>query len=84
MVAEDYRILLMLGDNLGDFTDDYKGSPAERQAVYEAHAGKWGREWIALPNPGYGSWESAPFGHDYSLTEDEKRALKRDALQPWP
>jgi acid phosphatase len=84
MVAEDYRILLMLGDNLGDFTDDYKGSPAERQAVYEANAGKWGREWIALPNPGYGSWESAPFGHDYSLTEDEKRALKRDALQPWP
>jgi 5'-nucleotidase (lipoprotein e(P4) family) len=84
VVAKDYRILLMLGDNLGDFTDAYKGSPAERQAVYEANDGKWGREWIALPNPGYGSWETAPFGHDRSLPSDEKRALKRESLQPWP
>ena len=84
VVAKDYRILLMLGDNLGDFTDSYKGSPAERQAVYEANADKWGREWIALPNPGYGSWESAPFGHDYSLPEDERVQMKRDQLQPWP
>ena len=84
VVAKDYRILLMLGDNLGDFTDSYKGSPAERQAVYEANADKWGREWIALPNPGYGSWESAPFEHDYSLPEDERVQMKRDQLQPWP
>lgn len=84
VVAADYRVLLMLGDNLGDFTDSYKGSPAERQAVYEANQDKWGREWIALPNPGYGSWESAPFGHDYSHTPDERREMKREALQPWP
>lgn len=83
VVAKDYRILLMIGDNLGDFTDAYKGTPEERQAVYEANAGKWGREWIALPNPGYGSWESAPFGHDHRLSADEKRERKRDALEAW-
>lgn len=84
VVAKDYRILLMIGDNLGDFTDAYKTSPADRQAVYEANAEKWGREWIALPNPGYGSWESAPFDHDYSHSVEERRQLKREQLQPWP
>ena len=84
VVAEEYRILLMIGDNLGDFTDDYKTSPADRQAVYEANADKWGREWIALPNPGYGSWESAPFDHDYSHSVEDRRQLKREQLQPWP
>ena len=84
VVAKDYRILLMIGDNLGDFTDDYKTSPADRQAVYDANADKWGREWIALPNPGYGSWESAPFDHDYSHSVEDRRQLKREQLQPWP
>ena len=84
VVAEEYRILLMIGDNLGDFTDDYKTSPADRQAVYDANADKWGREWIALPNPGYGSWESAPFDHDYSHSVEDRRQLKREQLQPWP
>lgn len=83
VVAREYRILLMVGDNLGDFTDAYKDTPEARQAVYDANAGKWGREWIVLPNPGYGSWESAPFGHDYSLSADERRRMKREALQAW-
>ena len=34
-VAKDYRVLLMLGDNFGDFTDAYRGSEAERLKVYE-------------------------------------------------
>ena len=34
-VAKDYRVLLMLGDNFGDFTDAYRGSEAERLKAYE-------------------------------------------------
>jgi 5'-nucleotidase (lipoprotein e(P4) family) len=82
-VAKDYRVLLLLGDNFGDFTDDYRGSPEERRAVYEAHRKHWGRDWLMLPNPAYGSWEAAAFGGDYTLSEEEKRRRKIDSLTGW-
>ncbi len=82
-VAKDYRVLLLLGDNFGDFTDDYRGSSEERQTVYEAHRKHWGRDWLMLPNPAYGSWEAAAFGGDYTLSEEEKRRRKIDALIGW-
>jgi len=82
-VAKDYRVLLMLGDNFGDFVDSYRGSEAERLKVYEDNKARWGREWIMLANPAYGSFESAPFGHDYKKSADEQRKAKRDVLDPW-
>ena len=83
-VAKDYRVLLNMGDNFGDFVDEYRGTEAERLAVLEQHNARWGREWIMLPNPTYGSFESAPYKHDFKLSEDAKRKAKRDALEPWP
>ena len=82
-VAKDYRVLLNLGDNFGDFTDAYRGSDAERLKVFEDNKARWGREWIMLANPAYGSFESAPFGHDYKKSADEQRKAKRDVLDPW-
>jgi acid phosphatase len=83
VIAKHYRILLLLGDNFGDFTDDYKGSVEERQKVYEANAAHWGTDWLMLPNPSYGSFESAPFGHNFKVPLEEQRAAKRAALAPW-
>lgn len=56
---------------LGDFTDKYTGSLADRETVFEADASHWGHDWIALPNPEYGSIESAPFGSNYKLSADQ-------------
>jgi 5'-nucleotidase (lipoprotein e(P4) family) len=83
-VAKDYRVLLNLGDNFADFVDEYRGTEAERLAVMEQHKDRWGKQWIMLPNPTYGSFESAPYKHDFKLSEADKRKAKRDALQPWP
>ena len=55
-VAADYRVLLMVGDNMGDFTGAASGSVAERQAFAEAHHDKWGTRWITLANPTHGSF----------------------------
>lgn len=82
-VAKDYRVLLQVGDNLGDFMDEYKGSIAERQASMEAQKAMWGERWIVLPNPTYGSWESAAFGHNYKLSGDEQRDMKLGVLSSW-
>ena len=73
----------MFGDNMGDFTDEYTGTVAERDAVFAKDAAHWGHDWIALPNPTYGSFESAPYNSDYSKTPDQQRQMKLDTLVPW-
>jgi acid phosphatase len=59
MVAQDFRVLLLVGDDFGDFVAGARGTLAARQALDQAHAAKWGVKWIALPNPLYGSWKTA-------------------------
>ena len=83
-VARTHRILLNLGDNFGDFVDEYRGTEAERLKVWEANKDRWGREWIMLANPSYGSFESAPFNHDFKLSNGDKRKAKRAVLDAWP
>jgi acid phosphatase len=83
VIAKNYRILLDIGDNFGDFVDDYKGSEDERQKIWEDNKARWGREWIVIANPTYGSFESTPYKNDYKLTDDEKRQAKRSALWSW-
>ena len=83
-IAKSYRILLNLGDNFGDFVDEYRGTEAERLKVLEEHRDRWGREWIMLANPTYGSFESAPFRHDFKLSEADRRKAKRAVLEAWP
>jgi acid phosphatase len=36
-----------------------------------------------LANPSYGSFESAPFGHDNKKSAEEQRKAKRDVQQSW-
>ncbi len=82
-IAKDYRILLNIGDNYGDFSDDYAGSEADRLASLEKNMAHIGHDWIFIANPEYGSFESAPFMGDYKKSPDERRKLKIDALPAW-
>lgn len=65
-VARTHRILLLLGDNLGDFLDipPEQSSPGCRAQMYRDHLAYWGERWIMLPNPVYGSWEDALRGNE--------------------
>ncbi len=83
-IAKTYRILINVGDNFADFVDEYRGTEAERLKVMEQHKDRWGREWIMIANPSYGSFESAPFGHDFKLSNGDKRKAKRGVLDAWP
>jgi 5'-nucleotidase (lipoprotein e(P4) family) len=83
-VARAYRVLLLVGDNLGDFIDRNDGSISERDKLFDAVSAHFGHDWIMLANPVYGSWERAAYGQDFKLSDDEKRARKRRALRPWP
>ncbi len=83
VVTKDYRVLLNIGDNFGDFDDRYRGSEAERAKAFEADMAYWGRQWLVIANPTYGSFDTAPFGHDFKKPREEQRKAKWDVLEAW-
>jgi len=57
-IAERYRIVMLFGDDLGDFLPGVKNNitPQERDRLVREHKNNWGRMWFMLSNPTYGSW----------------------------
>jgi 5'-nucleotidase (lipoprotein e(P4) family) len=55
-VAEHHRVLMLVGDDLGDFVAISRLSLAEREALVDRYADRWLERWIILPNASYGSW----------------------------
>ncbi|MDW7759604.1 MAG: HAD family acid phosphatase [Acidobacteriota bacterium] len=68
-VCRDYRVLLLVGDDLGDFVSGARDSLEKRTRLADAHSAYWEDRWILIPNPMYGSWESALYGFDSRLPE---------------
>ncbi|MDD3335266.1 MAG: HAD family acid phosphatase [Eubacteriales bacterium] len=59
-----HEVVLLLGDQLGDFTDYFADMDAvSRAKATEEYADKWGAEWIVLPNAVYGSAFNAALGY---------------------
>jgi 5'-nucleotidase (lipoprotein e(P4) family) len=83
VVAKDYRVLLNIGDNLGDFDDRYRSSEADRVKAFEAGMPYWGKQWLMIANPTYGSFDTAPYGHDFKKSREEQRKAKWDVLESW-
>jgi len=81
MVARQYRILLLVGDNLEDFVDGSKSDPAARRELALRYAGRWGRQWMILPNSIYGHWEASMYNFDYRLPRDQQLQMKMLYLQ---
>jgi 5'-nucleotidase (lipoprotein e(P4) family) len=81
-VGAKYRIVLLMGDDLNDFSDVFENSKTvdSRIAAADRFREEFGRRFIVLPNAMYGNWESAINGYNFKLTEEEK-AEKRKALR---
>ncbi|HVI70702.1 MAG TPA: 5'-nucleotidase, lipoprotein e(P4) family [Pyrinomonadaceae bacterium] len=81
-VRSAYRIVLLVGDNLNDFSDDFSGkSIADRKAQVDREQSEFGSRFIVVPNPMYGDWESAIYGNQSNLSEGDRRASRRAALR---
>lgn len=59
MVASNHRIIMLFGDDLGDFLPDVENdiTPEERSQLIDKYSEHWGQKWFILSNPTYGSWE---------------------------
>ncbi len=80
-VRENYRVILYVGDNLGDFVSGENTDLEARQKLVAPYEKLWGRRWLMVPNPTYGSWEGALYDFDYALSPDTVRTLKYRRLQ---
>ncbi len=66
--ALDHDIVMLFGDQLGDFTEVENVAPgASNRARAADHRQDWGTRWFMLPNPTYGAWQPR--------TSAEKREL---------
>lgn len=75
-IAEKYRIVILMGDNLNDLADVYEQkSVADRFAAVEADRTLYGSRYIVLPNAMYGEWESAIYRSDLTKTNNDVKRL---------
>ncbi len=80
-VSQKYRVVLVMGDNLDDFSDAFeRKSVADRFAEVDKIKNEWGKRWIVLPNAMYGTWENAIYEYQ-QLTEAQKAEKRAAALE---
>ena len=78
LVADDFRVLMLFGDDLNDFVPARGISIDQRKQLVEDHRDKWGYKWFVFPNPNYGSWERALYtGDEESAEEEQQTRLNR-------
>jgi 5'-nucleotidase (lipoprotein e(P4) family) len=80
-IAEGYDIILLLGDNLADFSALFdKKSTSERSDNVKQLAAEFGNRFIILPNTNYGGWEDAIYLNKRDWTPAQKDSLIRHSL----
>lgn len=80
LVGERYRVLMQVGDQVSDFIALPDNTLAGRRAAMAPYLGWIGERWWALPNPMYGSWESAAIGTAKGQPAAVQRAAKEAVL----
>ncbi len=84
-VADRYRVLLLIGDDLNDFVGiGFKPTAEQRRELVEQNRHKWGDKWIVLPNANYGGWERALFEWDDAAPAEKKLRKKHGHLDLAP
>lgn len=81
LISRKYRVLMQIGDQIGDFADVIANSPQGRKQAVADYLPWIGTRWFVLPNPTYGGWEPALFNNDWTAPREERRRQKEAALR---
>ncbi|MBW8685438.1 5'-nucleotidase, lipoprotein e(P4) family [Chitinophaga rhizophila] len=83
-VAQTHNIILLMGDNLGDFSELFDKQPVDkRTALTQQAAADFGNKFIVLPNPMYGDWLPALFDFNYKRSATEMDSLLKQQLKDY-
>ena len=65
-VEKNYKVVLLLGDNLNDFTEAFENKTiATRFIETDKAKTDWGNKFIVLPNSTYGEWEKILYSPEH-------------------
>jgi len=82
IVMEKYNVVMLLGDNLNDFTQAFERKPVdERKTEVDKVREEWGKRFIVLPNSTYGEWENAIYDYERNLTPEQKEKKRIEKLK---
>ena len=84
LIAKDYRILLMVGDQLTDFisADEAYVHHVERKKIASKYSDMWGKKWFVITNPMYGRWEYSIYDNETPESEEAAKAIRINSLRP--
>jgi 5'-nucleotidase (lipoprotein e(P4) family) len=82
-VKSRYHLVLLMGDNLNDFSDIFEKSKtvATRLDATEKNRSQFGTHFIVLPNAMYGDWENSIYEYNFKLSSEEKQTKRRALLK---
>ena len=81
IVEKTHHIVLLVGDNLGDFLHDFDDITNERRfALTDSLKNEFGSRFIMVPNPMYGGWVGELLNNNFDLTKEEKIRLFKENL----
>jgi 5'-nucleotidase (lipoprotein e(P4) family) len=80
-IAENYNIIVFVGDNLTDYSDIFsdRGEDMGKQLV-DDNKEELLANFVMLPNPMYGEWEKAIYKNNYKVSFEKKLQMKKEAL----
>ena len=77
-VSENHEVIMLIGDNLADFNNDFEEKLSEERTNYtDDQRNEFGTKLIVLPNPNYGDWESNGIFGGRNLSDFEKDSVRR-------
>jgi 5'-nucleotidase (lipoprotein e(P4) family) len=80
-IAAKYEIVLLIGDNLNDFSEVFENSRGEgRMAKTDDMKRSFSEKFIVLPNAMYGDWEQHLYPEN-AETPQQRRKARYDALK---
>ncbi|MGX9416785.1 5'-nucleotidase, lipoprotein e(P4) family [Vibrio sp. WJH972] len=83
-VVKDHDIALFMGDNLNDFSVDFRVETLEESyAAVEKNKALFGSQFIVLPNPSYGDWEGKVYKNNWKASAAEKDQMRKAHLTSW-
>jgi 5'-nucleotidase (lipoprotein e(P4) family) len=84
-ILKDYKVIMMLGDNLNDFSNVFEKKDSQGRKIETDNLRKeWGSKFIVLPNAVYGEWENALLDYSRNLAPVEKETRLKDKLMTTP
>ena len=82
-IGSRYHVVLLMGDDLNDFSDVFEKSRTvdARVAAAEQNRSQFGARFLVLPNPMYGNWENSVYEYNFNQSEKAKSDKRHSLLK---